>query len=232
MLNDDEKTRIRQEEIFRSEIRREIEASKPQQPLRARLWTWLNSSSLALWFLSSVVLTGLTAFFTYQQSKRSEANQNVEIERRIATEISHRINEALEGLRHDEVDIKNEVLYPPGDYYWKAVKYLDNSFLSDKNDPQDFSFYREYRETKFLPLVDELMHHEKHATQVRLRQAVDGYNRLDALSSRDQLPPIKPLPPEAPAEQSRRAVATASGILVKEQNTFLWLSAFPKPVSF
>src|SRR5882762_7285196 len=49
MLDDDEKARIRQEEIFRSEIRREIEASKPKKRLSARVWTCLNSS-FALWF--------------------------------------------------------------------------------------------------------------------------------------------------------------------------------------
>lgn len=103
MLAEEDRARIRAEEIFRLEVRRELEASQPRPSRRQRLGSWVNSS-FGLWVLSSVVLTGLTTAYTYYQSRRAEQVRNAETERRLDTEISGRMSAALALLRIDEQD--------------------------------------------------------------------------------------------------------------------------------
>jgi hypothetical protein len=58
MLSDEQETRIREEEIFRQEVRNELGSQKPAASPGGKFWKFLNSS-FALWFLSSVFLGSL-----------------------------------------------------------------------------------------------------------------------------------------------------------------------------
>lgn len=150
MLTDEEKTRIRAEEIFRDEVRREL--GEKEHPSRAqRIWKILNSS-LALWFLSSVVLAGLTTAVTSYQARHTERLRKSETERRLDTEISSRIGLALRVVRIEQTQVKHGAPPPDGYPYGTAVAYLDNSFA---NSSLDYSIYPEYKARTFRSLVFE-----------------------------------------------------------------------------
>jgi hypothetical protein len=177
MLTEDEKSRIRAEEIFRSEVRCELEARKASPP-QQRLWTLLNSS-FALWFLSSVVLAGLTTAVTFYQSKRGEHLRRAEAVRHLDTEISSRI-----GLAQRVVRLQQSSLAPgygplsAGDIYGTAVDYLDNSFATRPADPQDFSIYPEYKSRTFRSLIFELTTVADPSERLGLNNAVVTYEKL------------------------------------------------------
>lgn len=134
MLTEEERARIRAEEVFRLETRRELEASKPRPSYREQLWALLNSS-FALWFLSSVVLASLGSAYARYQTGQLEQARKVEIKRRLDTEISNRIVEAVTGSRIDVTRIEQGGVFAPQDIYNEAVGYLDNFFINDRSNP-------------------------------------------------------------------------------------------------
>ncbi|HEY6908484.1 MAG TPA: hypothetical protein VI356_03880 [Myxococcales bacterium] len=155
MLSDEEKDRIRAEEIFRSEVRRELARATPTPPLRKRVWLVLNSA-FSLWFFSSVVLAGLTAAVAAHQRSRDERNRNETLRRRLVTEIDGRILEAIEGMHVDEKRIEAGQYFPASSIYAQAAAYLDNFFRNDPSNPRDFSTYPEFAQRTFRSLISEL----------------------------------------------------------------------------
>jgi hypothetical protein len=105
MLLEEEKNRIRAEEVFRQEVRREIETGMAKQSTGKQFWSVLNSS-FALWFLSSVVIASLTTVVTMYQKSHSEQMQKTDIQRRLNMEISSRIAEGLVALHLDQKRIE------------------------------------------------------------------------------------------------------------------------------
>jgi hypothetical protein len=137
-------------------------------------------------------------------------------------------------VRQDQANFRNGRAYAPDGYYTNIVRYLDNSFLADKNDPRDFSFYPEYRDLKFEPLVANLMPQETPARQTSLKRAVEIYNAFLARSEmgHEDWVTIGAPPNERPTEvamkQSREALVEASKILESDLLTiFLQWSGFP-----
>ena len=181
MLTDEERTRIRAEEIFRLEVCRELEANKHRLSRRERLWSLLNSS-FALWFLSSIVLAGLTGAFTNYQNRHGEQIRKAEIERRLDTEISNRISQALAGLRVDRLRIEQGASYSPRSIYINVVSYLNNSFINNAF-PQDFSVYTEYQRRNFRSLVFELSTLVDSSARPELVEALAGYEKFADLGS-------------------------------------------------
>jgi hypothetical protein len=182
MLTEQERSQIRSEEIFRLEVIRELEANKPSLAGRKRLWVLLNSS-FALWFLSSVVLAGLTAWFANYQSRRNEQTRKAETVQRLDTEIGNRMSQALAGLRIDEQRIKQQPSFPPMAIYGNVVFYLDNSFINVRTNPRDFSIYPDYRGRSFRSLVLELRSLVDPPQRLQLNDAMAGYEEFADLSS-------------------------------------------------
>jgi hypothetical protein len=120
MLTEEEKSRIRSEEVFRLAVIRELEGRSLRPSLSKRFWLLLNSS-FALWFLSSVVLAGLTGWFESYQARHNEQIRKTEIARRLDTEIGNRMFQALAGLRLDEQRIKQKPSFPPRSIYSNVV---------------------------------------------------------------------------------------------------------------
>jgi hypothetical protein len=179
MLTEKEKSRIRAEEIFRAEVRQELEAKRA--PSHApRIWTFLNSS-FALWFLSSVVLASLTAAVTSYQAKHREQSRKAEIERRLDTEISSRIGLTLRVVRLEQAKIAHGDAQPPGTAYGTAESYLDNSF---PNTSWDFSIYPEYKARTFRSLVFELTSIADPSERFDPKEAIMTYDKLMDLGSR------------------------------------------------
>ncbi len=120
MLTDDERDHIRAEEIFRTEVRSQLEAATPKPPLPKRLWALVNSA-IFLWFLSSIVLAGLTAAVATQQKNRDDQIRKEELRQRITTEVSGRISEAITGMRVNQMRIKDGRFFHERDVYNDAV---------------------------------------------------------------------------------------------------------------
>lgn len=180
MLLEEEKNRIRTEEIFRQEVRREIEAEISKQSRGKKLWSVLNSS-FALWFLSSIVIAGLTAVVTIHQKNHSEYMQKTDIKRRLNTEITSRIKEALEALHLDIKRIDGGNVYPASSIYNEALHYLDNN-VTDGQKLFDFSIYPEYRSRRFRSLIFELSPIVEKSELPQLRQAEATYKQLEKLA--------------------------------------------------
>jgi hypothetical protein len=67
MLNNEQRQRLRAEEIFRQEVRRDIEARVQDRSRRAKFWHALNTP-FVLWVLSSIVVGSFG--WASQRSKR------------------------------------------------------------------------------------------------------------------------------------------------------------------
>ncbi|MFZ0750971.1 MAG: hypothetical protein WAM70_16525 [Pyrinomonadaceae bacterium] len=79
--------RIREEEVFRAEVRQLI---APPEKGRAGLWKFVNSP-FALWFLSSVVLTFITAGVSWYLSNQSAERERSQKISKLTTEAKYRI---------------------------------------------------------------------------------------------------------------------------------------------
>ena len=190
MLTDDEKARIRAEEIFRLEVSRELAASKPRRSPLERAWAFLNSS-LGLWVLSSIVLAALTTAFAHYQSNREEQARKAELERRLDTEISSRISSSLAGLRLDKVRIEQGERYQPEWIYSTAQSYLDNFFITDPSSRRDFSVYPDYQNRTFRSLVFELRAAVDSPVRQELTTVLAAYEELLNLGSVESTPAQK-----------------------------------------
>lgn len=100
MLSEEEKTRLRSEEIFREEVRKSL---APKERSEQKLLAFLNSS-FGIWLLSSVVLATFTAAWSYGSTERQRHKVREERISKIQTELSYRIGEASERLRLFESD--------------------------------------------------------------------------------------------------------------------------------
>lgn len=150
-LTEAQRASIHAEEIFRSQVRQELDAKADEAKGGAsRLWTALNSS-FVLWLLSSVVLSGLAASYTGWQNRHAKIKANRELIEKLDTEISNRIYEALGATRSYEGSIRNNKLWQPKAYYSLMLNYLNNNFTPDYG--PDFSIYPEFKGCGFRSLV-------------------------------------------------------------------------------
>jgi hypothetical protein len=211
MLLEEEKNRIRAEEVFRQEVRREIEAGMPERSKGNRFWSVLNSS-FALWFLSSVVIAGLTAAVTTYQKSQSEHMQKADIQRHLNTEIGTRIAEGLVALRLDIKRIESGKVFFPSAVYTEAISYLDNR-VTDGRKLLDFSTYPEYRLRSFRSLIFELSAVVEQSELPGLRQAEVTYGKLVALADHAALGENYSEPPD----MSKSSSAVKESILILEQ---------------
>lgn len=201
MLTEEEKARIRAEEVFRLEVREGLAAAKPQAPSRQSLWSLVNSA-FGLWLLSSVLLTGLTTAYTGYRNQREQQLKKEETENRLNTEINGRMFEALKGLAAYQNAIRDRKLGPPNDVYGTVVSYLDNSYVYDSKSRQDLSIYPEFQKRNFQSLLIELSSLGE-AERIRAHQAFDDYMRLKDRASKDDTS-------KGPDEQMRACLEAVS----------------------
>jgi hypothetical protein len=90
-----ERERIQAEEVFRDEVRQEIEKQRPKH-LRRRVWDFVNTS-FGIWLLSSVVLGSLVWSWTLIQEYRHTKKAREELLTKVNYEI-YRAFWAYDGL--------------------------------------------------------------------------------------------------------------------------------------
>ena len=81
---------IREEEAFRAQIRRELEAQKPQEPITT--WKFLNSS-FGILLLTSIFVTAAGSGFTLWNQKNDAAIAKRKEERKLLDEYDMRLKE-------------------------------------------------------------------------------------------------------------------------------------------
>jgi hypothetical protein len=218
-LSEEEKNRIRDEEVFRQEIRRELEAGAPQKTRGKKIWALLNSS-FALWFLSSVVVAGITAVVTVHEKNNNERIRKEHVQHRLATELAGRATEGLVSLRLDPELIKKATA---SWVYHEALSYLDNCVtVSATTDTVtkttlDFSSYPEFRHIKFTTVIYELGDVVAPAEIPALEQAHAAYRELTRLADHAYMEESHTPYDEAAA---RAAVTISLEILGKLQAEF------------
>ena len=89
-LSEDAKSRIRAEEIFREEVRREIQTPAPAPTRSATLFGLLNRP-FTLWVLSSVLLSGVGLVFTRWEEGRAQRAERQAQVTRLDIELSGRL---------------------------------------------------------------------------------------------------------------------------------------------
>ncbi len=94
ILPQEERDRIRSEELFREEVRRQLAREAPASFWR-RAWESRNSA-FTLWLLSSILLSGITAGYSKYQVHQSKIRANVSSLQTIANTMSRNV-EALAG---------------------------------------------------------------------------------------------------------------------------------------
>ncbi len=220
MLTEEEKTRIRAEEIFRHEVCRDIEAGIPKHFGGKQAWSLLNSS-FVLWFLSSVVLTVVAGAIAMYQKSYNEQIQKTEIQRRLNTEISSRIAEALVAMHLEQKRIETGASYFPSEVYNHALHYLNNR-VTYMQQSYDFSIYPEYRQRGFRSLIFELRSVAERPAIPTLQQAEVHYKKLEELGDHTTLGVDYSKPATSDKAALLGAVTKASEILDRLQKNSSW----------
>jgi hypothetical protein len=145
------------------------------------LWTFLNSS-FVLWFLSSVVVAGITAGYAKYQKSQTERTKKTTARDHLNIEISSRIANAVVALRLEDKRVTNGTTYWASVMYTEAIRYLDNRITDNNGKPLDFSIFPEYRGRRFRSLIVELGAVAEAATLTALREAQAAYTRLEELA--------------------------------------------------
>ena len=96
-LSEDEMKRIKEEEIYRQEIRAELEKAKPSRITKEKIWAFLNSSFTLLLF-STVIIGSLGWALSTYQNLNKEQSDKIEIQRKLNVEIESRVKETLNAL--------------------------------------------------------------------------------------------------------------------------------------
>jgi hypothetical protein len=166
MLTEEERQRIRLEEQYRLEIRKQIEQEKPKS---SRLWTFLNST-FGLWLLSAVVITWAGTLYTQSVSRRIEAQKvqdtakaeiakNKDLVERLDLEIGYRLSQVQIHLVSLVTDWgKTKHLTFRADKGKKDVREVIDS-LSQPSDKKFPPLYQEFSSLSTLALIAELRRH-------------------------------------------------------------------------
>jgi hypothetical protein len=85
-LSPEEREHIRAEEIFRAEVRRDLEEQRKPKRLRASMWNFVNTS-FGIWLLSSVGLASIVWGWTLSQESRQAEKADKERFARVNYEV-------------------------------------------------------------------------------------------------------------------------------------------------
>jgi hypothetical protein len=178
MLTDEEAKRIRSEESYRADIRKELGLTLPYRKTKAeRIWQFLNSS-FALWFLSAVLVSGLgTVYTAYQtaiseKAKSNEARVSAEKRRedlvdKLDIEISYRLSATLSKLSHAQDRFDQTEVSARLELVSQALEPLVP--MESSRFP---SLFPEFEKYSGLALIAELRRHVSDGEQENLKEVL------------------------------------------------------------
>lgn len=164
MLSEDERERIRLEEEYRYELRRQMDGPGSR---RAAVWTLLNSS-FALWLLSAVFLTGVGTLYSRQQQAHTEDVRRRETIERLDLEIAYRCARILSSLYELATPDTSHVL-AEGRSAADVERVLTG--LRRRQAPDTESLYPEFARYELPGLIAEL---RRHLTDPKDRSDLDN----------------------------------------------------------
>ena len=153
-LTEEEKARIKAEEIYRAEVKDELEKAHSR---KTDLWSILNSG-FVLFLLSSVVVTLLSSLGTQTYNDYVQRKEKTELITKLNSEIAYRIAISLNVLSNIKNNISGGENYSASDIYSNSCYYLDNKVvtgMAGEPDP-DFSLFPEFQHRTFCSLVEQL----------------------------------------------------------------------------
>lgn len=169
MLTEDDKKRIREEEIYRQEIRQQLEGEKLTPSRRLRLWEAVNKP-FVLWSLSTILVGLISLAYTTREAQRKEQSQKKEAINKIDLEIRNRIGGSLKYLDKLQQDGQP---FDPDDMFQALFNYLD------KNSGEYAAIlYPEYKDKGFPALVTNLKGLVSVDEQPSLDIALKAYDKL------------------------------------------------------
>ncbi len=136
MLSKEDKDRIRAEEIFRSEVQREIREGQNKKGLLANLFRFFNSS-FGIWFLSAVVLSSSLYIYKDIQSGRAESAQAQ--------------------LRINKIDMELKERIKGFEAILKTARTNNNMATAIRRLSESESVYSEFLQYSFTGLIKELI---------------------------------------------------------------------------
>jgi hypothetical protein len=214
MLTEEAKIRIRLEEEYRLNIRRELESATVGKTRQSKTWALLNSS-FALWFLSTIVLGLIT--WAYSSYTNRLAGQSAEAERirHLDLEISGRISAVPITLDiwGSDVRIRGDRLYSLSGIYLGVASILDNDRLDASGNRHDDSQFPEYRERHFTSLLVERLSTADAVHREYLLKARDGYKQFYRLGYEVDPADFGDWPPSKRVAAVKEAVANSKQIL-------------------
>ncbi len=155
-MTDEERKEIREEEIYRDEIRKSLSNKKEQTN---KIWQFFNSS-FGIWFLSTIVIGLFTFFFNnYIQNQKEKAERaqkiqklDLEIESRISQFWVH-MESTTKKLNDTTFTLKEGVGIDSVRIFWKAFK---NPSCSVCENPISIAMYAEFERRSTVSLIIEL----------------------------------------------------------------------------
>lgn len=151
-LRKDEMRRIREEEIYRQEVRARLEKDKHSRTKKEKIWDYINSP-IVLWLLSTLIVGIVTLTYTSYLSSVKKTEERKEVSQKLWSEIRNRKQKTFDMLM--SLDMKSkEQYYEPKWVYEKARALLNG------NDPELPNFqsvlYTDFKEKNFTVLLNEL----------------------------------------------------------------------------
>ena len=186
----------------------------------SQFWTILNSS-FTTWFLSSVVVAGITFLYTRHQRIQKERTERSATQKRLNTEISSRIANALIALRLDHKRVvAGTELYFASAMYNEGVLYLDNRFKDRESNILDFSIYPENKDRRFRSLLYELTVVVDSDVLPALHEADASYTQLETLA--DETPLQEDYSKPADRDKCLAAIDESCKLLERLQRHSFW----------
>jgi hypothetical protein len=151
MLTEEEKTKIKAEEVFRDEVRKSLNTKE-----KNGFWTFLNTS-LGIWFLSTIMIGLFTYFFNDYNETKKVTNKREDKIKQLDLEIESRISQFWVNL-YPLVNQSDSTLPLKEGISYDTVKVIWEAFKNPPSFNQNIitSIYKEYEKRTTISLIIEL----------------------------------------------------------------------------
>lgn len=177
LLATEEIARIRQEEVLRAEIRKELTPPAPHidDGWQQKIWKFLNST-FGIWLLSTVVVAGVVHFYDRQQT----AHREIEAEKKEQDAQFRRTREAYERITIEiafRFSSTMARLKAASEKFGERLDAESQRSISEAFDPlhmpavgKNLPLYPEYKSYSGLALIAELRRHAGVAERLTLTE--------------------------------------------------------------
>ena len=163
MLSRRDKQRIHSEEIYRNEIRQQLD-KKEKPSAKTKLWTFLNST-FGLWLLSTVAVGFITWSYTEWTKNKTEKSGKAELIRKLDSEITGRISFLEASLN------KNDIVL--GVFFDSLYK-----FFNRNKDSNEDTVFEEFNNRNMRSLLIELSQIVPESEKPEIYKAIEGVDKI------------------------------------------------------